>query len=380
MGERQDFAVEPADDAPKAPAPMVVIEYRNRGLPTTLIPAFVMLLLALGILSYQRQAPIRSLGTIVAPSPVAKTKGADAPSPASKPVVVLAKSTRPEAAAPVPEPASAEVAGGDEPSSRILDAADGRTSQAPLPDLAATLPPPPLRSVLEHPVPKAEPELTPDVSAPRGKPVPTVPTPAPKVAHVEEAAPKVTKEQVMADIRLEAERKDAERQRMEDLKPKFRAQLALESQRKIQDQRVAFHHDLRAILRSPSHETGPQIEALCDQYGRSPSPEVKAEVSRRLRRTHAGLSRLARVEMMRACGYPEPSILEYLSHESHRNMKMRGGPRDEDDVWVHASRLLLSMPPKASRSHASAKADSQDPAKARGSAATPGPRSIGRAK
>ncbi|MHC5543970.1 hypothetical protein ACYOEI_37560, partial [Singulisphaera rosea] len=65
MRDRQDFAVEPAADAPKAPAPMVVIEYRNRGLPTTLIPAFLMLLLALGILSYRRQAPIRSLGTIV---------------------------------------------------------------------------------------------------------------------------------------------------------------------------------------------------------------------------------------------------------------------------------------------------------------------------
>ncbi|MHC5544774.1 hypothetical protein ACYOEI_41605, partial [Singulisphaera rosea] len=238
---------------------------------------------------------------------------------------------------------------------------------------------------------KADNGPIPEIPAPQGKavtPVPaSAPAPAPAsvqpsapvVADEEAPAPKITKEQVMADIRLEAEQKEAERRRIEAMRPRIQAQLAMEALRKIQDQRAPFHQELRAILRSPTEETGPRIESLCDQFGRTPFPEVKDEVSRRLKRSHAGLSRLARVEMMRSCGYPEPSILEYLSHESHRNMKMRGGLRDEDDVWVHAARLLLSMPPKASRSQA-AKAEIQGASKARATSATPGPRSIGRAK
>lgn len=67
MSDDQDFAIETEDretvaEPTPAPPPLVVIEYRNRGLPSVFVPPALILMAALAILSYQRLTPVRRPG------------------------------------------------------------------------------------------------------------------------------------------------------------------------------------------------------------------------------------------------------------------------------------------------------------------------------
>jgi hypothetical protein len=204
----------------------------------------------------------------------------------------------------------------------------------------------------------AETETKPEASPP---PVPE-PAPAPAVAAATPAAPQapaadaaeppreaepatVTKEQVLDDIQREAKRKEAERQRLEDLKPRLRQFEVAEMHRKAEEHRASFHTALRNVLRTPGLERGQAIAALCDEYGRSTPVYVEKQVLRLLRTSYARMGHRSKVELMRTWGWPEPKILDYLAHDFDPMIGARGGPRSKDDVRVWAARLLLSLPP-----------------------------------
>jgi hypothetical protein len=346
MIDDQDFALEaeaeaevearPEADAgveDKAPAPKVIIEYRSRGLSATLGAPTLILVAALAIASYQRQRPIRPR-----PLPPASAD-AGTPNPAAEPLIVKVISS-PAPPGPVEKAEDAEHPGSiparaaAEASPFDLDPPHEPPVPGPEPapvEVAAVarpaigfIPPGDRKPVDAHPVP------------PRAEPEPEAPAPAP--------APAPTRDEVMEDIIHEAERKETERQRLENLKPKLGVMALADQIRKSQGQRAAFHDDLRQILMNPTDDPGKDIRDLCDQYGRETRVEIERAVDRALSTSHSRLSRRAKVKMMRDLGLPEPRILDFLAHEMDLRVNSRGGPRDRNEVRVQAARLLLMMP------------------------------------
>jgi hypothetical protein len=166
----------------------------------------------------------------------------------------------------------------------------------------------------------------------------------------------LTKEQVLDRIRREA-RQEADRLRaLEAWKPRLlekdrrlaeeiRAVHLVEVQRQAEAKRVAFHAELRKLVAALGDRAGPQINGLCEKYGRVTMPEIFEAVQTRLRRTSTGLGRRDKVEMMRRLGLPEPLILDALTRDASRFLRTRGGPRNMDEVRALAGRQLLAIPP-----------------------------------
>ncbi len=166
MSDDQDFAIETEDretvaEPTPAPPPLVVIEYRNRGLPSVFVPPALILMAALAILSYQRLTPVRRPG----PAPPS-----DDPAPPRRgrtilvessstgvvvgPLVVRAESSPPAATSPPALDAAASQAPpvDDDLSPFDLNATAGlrRSSPRRRPSMRRTnlpspLPPPPRR-------------------------------------------------------------------------------------------------------------------------------------------------------------------------------------------------------------------------------------------
>lgn len=174
------------------------------------------------------------------------------------------------------------------------------------------------------------------------------PPPRPVVA---EPAPEVTKEQVLAEIRDEAEHKAAEMRKIEELKPQVRFLEVSRVIKKAEANRIPFHRSLKELLRSRRPNVGQDIEALCNDYGRTTLPEIRAHINKIVSTTYARSSLKIKVEMMRAWGYPEPMIFDYVANGVDRLLGTPGGPRDGDEVRVRAARLLVAMPPSATTGH-----------------------------
>jgi hypothetical protein len=166
----------------------------------------------------------------------------------------------------------------------------------------------------------------------------------------------VTKEQVLERIRLEAEHEAARLRNLEAWKPRLlendrklgeeiRAVQLVEIRRLAESKRAAFHAELRKLVVELGDRAGPQINNLCEKYGRVTMPEVYDAVQTRLRRSSKRLGRREKVEMMRRLGLPEPIILDALTRDASRSLKTRGGPRNMDEVRALAGRLLLAIPP-----------------------------------
>ena len=410
------------EQEPNAAPTIVVIKSNGRSLSSMLLPPAVIMILALAILSYQKQTPIRSLSTVptAAPNPRPSAKIDDQAKPAEAPAIVARLESRavhvpppalPEGLAPVPtslnrsdtDPASGRgetksdptrprevdpllarrlamrtpLPGEDPPSDESAPSPEGtKPEEVPLPELDPLPLVPPDDTKPAGVLPQESPAPDP-APAPSPAPVPK-PAPAPKA---EPAQPKVTKEQVEADIKREAAKKEQELREMEKIKPPRRIDQIEESRREAQQKRAPFHADLRKLIKLSGKAAGPQIEALCDQYGRSSPQEIRDAVTKTLKRTHGGLSRQARVEMMRRLGLPEPNILEYFANDVYTTMNTPSGPKDPDEVWVYAARLLLAYPvntPRKAAAKGSSGASASNPPQR--AAAPTGSQARGRAK
>jgi hypothetical protein len=358
MIDDQDFTLDAGPDAgpgPESggaeagpPAPRVVIEYRSRGLSSRLWPPLLILVAALVIVTHQRQRPIRPVPMPVEP---------EAPKPPPEPLVVkvITEPARPRPVAGPPVPGDRGVPNPPMPDDN--PGSDGPGSRASTP-ITSQAPP----EADPGPEPKSEPVqvaavdrpaigfVPPDERGPAESSEPTEPQPVP------------SREEVMEDVQREADRIEAERQRLEEIKPQLEAWGLIEVIRKAQRQRAEFHDDLRQILMVRGDAAGKDILNLCDSYGRTTRPEVEHAVNRALRTSHARLSLRSKVEMMRFLGWPEPRILDYLVGEHDWTIRGRGGPRDANSARVLAARLLLTMPIKPASRPATASATPARPA------------------
>jgi hypothetical protein len=345
MLEPFDDTPEPAGHAPGPgpagrpdPQPVIVIEYRQRGFASRLMPPALILLAALAISSYQRRTPVRPIAPRIDLKALAQQKHAE-PEPPSPPTKVIFRPDTPE-----PEPDAGEaptVAAVERPRAAApaspfdLDPASG------LEPVMAPAPPGPDRDLAAAAAATPEPVSPPD-------PIPAGPAaedlrPGPDGA-MAGAGNDVSREDILRDIRREADEEDARRDELERLKPRAQALLMAEAVARTNDSRIPFRNELRQLLLDLGDNAGGEIDRLCDTYGRDLPPEVRAAYYRTLRRAPSRMSRQASIDLMRSAGLPEPVILDYLAHGLHKTINTRGGPRDADQVRVLAARALLSVP------------------------------------
>ncbi|WP_165222644.1 hypothetical protein [Aquisphaera insulae] len=357
-------------------APVVVIQYRTRGLPWFFVlPLFILLPLG-AVLLYHRVA-VRTRGYDVPPA-AAASSSRDASRvillPEEKPreaqpfELPLALNTQPIAPLPVPLPggpdaslpgslgflgsASSEIPAPIQPS-------PATPTPAPVPALdppAAAPAGPPAAAPVEAP---AEAPATPAPAAPRpplaigfSVPAPKGETPGesppPSDPAAERAAatqppPAPTREQLAEDLRDEAAERRADMARMKSVKARAKDEIAAETRGRVEEDRKEFRSELKTILQAGAPDMGGQIDALCDRFGRQYSPELRARVLYFLSHSGARMSREARARLIRSLGVPEPAVLDFLANELDHSLNTRNGPRDRDNVRIQAAKQLLTI-------------------------------------
>lgn len=345
MDDRTDFSIGEdgrtrAVETPTAPPPVIVIEYRRRGLAARLLPPALILMAALAVSSYRRTTPIRPPGPgYKAPSGSWTPPTTTTTDPATTKIIVRAETRAPrqdndndneaaEVGSPAPAPA---------PRSPFeLSPVDGLRPLPPAPEPG----PEPASTAGPEPAVTATPPGAPEtITSPEPPPV---------------AEP--SKEEILRDIQREADEKAAQRHNLADLKPRARRLLQAEAVAKIQADRVPFRNDLRQILKQRGDDSGPEIDRLCTQYGRTMLPEVRKAYNRALAFGPTRANRQWMVETMRAVGIPEPVILDYLANKLDKSINTRGGPRDQDGVRILAAKTLLGIPVVPSRKTATSPA------------------------
>jgi hypothetical protein len=365
--------------APAAP-PRVLIQYRNRGIRAALLPPVLILVVAIGITSYQRQAQLRP-----APPPAPRAKPAaraDAASSASsrgriimvepagtgaavQPITIRSAAPPPpptvpdftSTAAATDAPAGtassapgAAAPGGPEAQDALAHAGSAADSgpfspfspEARKDDARAAAPPleppAPLTSTVGRSIPLDSPELA---FAPAAV-IASVTRDTPETVAL---APKLTKEQIQKEIDDEAQRKKAEQANLGREVEQAKAREFFETIKKAADDRVPFHDELYRILLQLGNDAGPEIKNLCDRYGRTTHPRIETEVKKTLNRSGPGLNRDAKIRILRMQGLPEAMILDILANDLDKGIRGTRLARDRDGVRVQAARLLLRNKP-----------------------------------
>jgi hypothetical protein len=391
---------------PESPGqPVVVIQYRTRGLPWYLVLP-MLVLVALGAVSFYHNF-LRSRSRLVPVDDSSPTRNPGKARPAelasSGPVPPNPFDNGPGALAlpfggipgPLslnsqPLPKAVTPAPGTEVKSEnpvlvpaAVAAKDDRTSSGPPAGMAAPgaakMPPPtPPTPVTkegrgDHPrvAPSGQPTSRPDERVPLavGFSVPTdednpfsvfpisrapadrkpsEPPPDDPAMDRAEARPETdhpvpTRDQVFDEIRAEADEKKAELKEVRGLKERAREEVAAESLQRLEAQRVDFRQQLEEILKSGSPTMGKEIDELCDKFGRAYDPLIRKKASYVLSHLTGKLTLQTKVKVLRKVGVPEPGVLDFLANELHHYVNSRNGPRDKDDVRVHAARQLLLM-------------------------------------
>ena len=357
-GPRAELIADTADGLPAVPTPppVIVIQYPQRGLVSRLTPPALILLAALAITAFQRVTPIRpiasQLGLDVKERPKVEPPGTPFPAPRlafrpQKPAEEVAATATVKAAVPNPELAVSESSLAAAPTDALVSSATEARTPSPFDlDPVPGLTP---RAANEPPAPEPAPASAP--TAARSSPpvfVEAVAEPEPPAPEREAAADTVSKDEILRDIKREADERDAQREDMERIKPRAQAILAAEARTaavaRIGEERIPFRNELRQVLKEGGNEAGPEIDRLCDQFERDTRPELRSAYLKTIFRISSRMPRELKVEKMRAFAIPEPMILDAIANEFHRTMNSRGGPRDENEVRVRAARELLKYP------------------------------------
>jgi hypothetical protein len=107
------------------------------------------------------------------------------------------------------------------------------------------------------------------------------------------------------------------------------------------EERVKFHDELRQILAAHGKQSGEEIDELVRR-------SVKLHDAKTFNRAKnvwqkVRLSQQAKVSQIRALDICEATILDFISNNLHVRMRSPGGPRDDNEVRVRAAQILLSF-------------------------------------
>jgi len=326
---------------PRPAEPVVVIQYRNRGLPAIWIfPLTLVASLAL-FTTYHRlevgplaepPRPEQTPAPLTEPVPpeAFQVQGAFASSGESlppvppSPLTLESQPLHPGASTPVVEP----------PSSKVEE-----------PAVAIESPPTSTESVIPEESPDESEAAPLSIASTRRRDLVVEPDadPQPEVQADEPAPP--TREELMERIRQEGLLKQARQEELERRKHSASEEVEAEALARVAGERDEFRRALQKILAADAPDAGAAIDALCSRYGRVYSNELKNRAYGSLSHYKGKMSREEEVQMLRAIGVPEAGILDYLANRLHRSMRSRRGPRDADEVRVFAARQLLRIKP-----------------------------------
>jgi hypothetical protein len=335
------------------PSPVIVIEYR-RSLVARLVPPMLILVVALAVTvyPYQRLRPRahRAARPADQPSEAKPTTSANpegkvlaravnreqmeaseaaSKTPASTPAHKPKPETPPDLVLP-PEPA--RVASAPQAASRPLEREPRSPFEVDLTTPARPTDPPPT-------TPPGPAENSPPGAAPIDPALAGPPDGAPPAEN-----PPVSKEDILRDIQREADQVQADRNDREQLKPQARVRMLNDSLVRIESARLQFRNALREALKTYGNKAGPEIDRLCDEYGREVPEEIQERYVRAKRSFPQNLTRRAEIDRMRALGLPEPVLFDFLAHKIDKTMNSRKGPRNQFEVMVRAAQQLLSFP------------------------------------
>lgn len=366
---------------------VVVIQYRNRGVPLYVVFLLLMAVSLVAVAFYHRVSARRRMfepprvlqqaALPVLPPPASATVPAQ---PASE-IIPLALNTQPIAPGSLSVPLSPVPAAHPEPVKPGATAPAARPDAQPIappakqpPDapkpsephkLATAGPKPatePPKAATEVPGPSTEKQRNSVASLftipapPKEKDDPFAelygpqntadspdakPVDAPPVSVADNrAAP--TREQLLQDINAEAAEKRQKLNELRDLKDRAGDELAAEAFNRTEDERLVFRRELGEILQSGSRKAGQEINDLCERYGRNYDPALKDKVSRALMLANGRKTTEAKLNLLRHYGVPEPGLLDYIANQiEHNQLNARNGPRTPDQVRVLAARQLL---------------------------------------
>jgi hypothetical protein len=106
------------------------------------------------------------------------------------------------------------------------------------------------------------------------------------------------------------------------------------------EEQLKFRDELRELLKTKGMQAGPDIATLKKRYDYEVDP-VKWEQAKDSWRFSKTMTPRDKVKYIRSLELPETAILELMCSSLHNLIGTRQGPRDTNEVWVHAARQLL---------------------------------------
>jgi hypothetical protein len=368
-------------EAPGPAQPVVMVQYRNRGVPWWVLVPLLFLAPLVAILIYHQQVVERyraqaAEATHVMEATAEAIKARDrviaTPTPSSpgvtQPTAVTAAGAQPRVVAAANEPATprpAEVAGGAAVSAPGPGAAPvSRIDEVNGPAGPGTPPVPTRSTPAAGPVASAGPGAGSSPAA--GKPVRSInPSPfelegdpaasngaagaptgrgsgapvalAPDETHKRDSVPAEeplpSREELDQQIAEEAARK--ERDMAEERAVRVAGIRALRY-----EDRVKFHKELGEILETYGKLAGPEIDKLAKRSAHDYDMAVYSKAQSIWR--HGKMTPQAKVSAIRSLDIPEPAILNFISDNLYARLRAPGGPRDNNELRLRAAQLLLS--------------------------------------
>lgn len=371
--------------APDAEAPpVVVIQYRNRGIPPFLMFPLALVVSLAMFAAYHyfvvrpknlelQNAAIRAAAAARLPTKASGEEAEPKPGPGSLaglplPLTLESQPLPPGYKLPppsIPDDSPAFVAAAPaepaaKPAPQIGDRLNWNAEEGPEavaiaePAKPASPPPavgfsrpsdqPPADLPLE---PKPEPELEPEPEAVALAPKPDIVAEEPKAPEpVADDPPPPSRDEMLQAIQDEAVAKAAQREDLVRQKDEARARAEAEARQRVADERAAFRRALHDIVSVGGPDAGRQIDELCNQFGRNYGNELRQRVTAVLLRTRGKrLSRDDEIGLLRTLGVPEPGILDFLANGVKNSIGSRNGPRNPDEVRLWAARQLLRSRP-----------------------------------
>ena len=340
-----------------SPPLIVVHESLPRGILVQMAPAALILVIALGIVSYRRADPVRYLvprtSTQVDSSPRATAAATNVP---REKILVRA-----EQRLDSPDGTGSVAGPGETASPQDRVGTDSKTGESSLimADPVTAQGEPDERSPFEfgpeeiaglqaRKIPRVIPfDLEPKPPAPIDVPDQVAEGTKDQLATAVNVVPRaadVSKEDIQRDIEREGEQKAADKKFLSGLKLKANAIQKEEADDRLNSVRPSFRDDLKKAVALPTEAAAAEIDRLCAQYGATPNVDTQKAYKQAMRTVPARMSRQTEVEIMRTIGMSESAILEHLAKSFERIMKTRNGPRDEKEVKVYAAKILLNIP------------------------------------
>ncbi len=319
--------------------PVVVIQYRTRGVPWYLVLT-LLILVALGAVAFYHRVTSRAWRNFPPPTTASSTSPAASTGSPAAPAAPLAlnslpmspgalaeiqnpptpkaeatKTSTPTPIAPTPEHAKTGGTGQPAKAASPVSAPSVPTPEAipvkqPDRQLASAAPRDTTNRAARKPmavgfsVPNADDSPFAELDISRGQPGSTVDRQPPlastsgsetELDPSADAKPAPTEEQLRMDLEAEAAEKAVELRQRRDLKDRAREVLDSEAQAHIEDERAAFRRDLRDAIKLAPQEAADQIENLCNRYGRTTSDDLRRRYKTYLFRNGGKLSREGKV-------------------------------------------------------------------------------------